>query len=108
MSDKRGSAGTLRLRLPATSANLGAGFDAAAVALHFFLKMQEEPARELSIVRSGRDRERCSHVDNNLIIGIYRRLFRESRKPVVPLTIRMVNDIPLGMGCEIGRASCRE
>ena len=99
MSDKRGSAGTLRLRLPATSANLGAGFDAAAVALDFFLEIEAEPAREFSIVASGRDRERCSQVDNNLIIGIYRRLFRESRKPVVPLTIRMVNDIPLGMGC---------
>ncbi len=32
------------LRLPATSANLGPGFDAAAVALDFFLDIEAEPA----------------------------------------------------------------
>ena len=36
------SVGPIRLRLPATSANLGAGFDAAAVALGFYLEMEAD------------------------------------------------------------------
>ncbi len=88
-----------RMRLPATSANLGAGFDAAAVALDFFLEIEAEVAPEFSITASGREADRCSQVEDNLIFGIYRRLLEEHRRPVLPIAIRMVNDIPLGMGC---------
>lgn len=49
--------GQLRLRLPATSANLGPGFDAAAVALDFYLDIEAEPAAEFSIAATGRDRD---------------------------------------------------
>lgn len=92
-------AGPIRLRLPATSANLGAGFDAAAVALDFYLDVEAEAAAEFSIRATGRDAERCAQLEDNLILGIYRRLLMENQRPVVPLAIRMVNEIPLGMGC---------
>jgi homoserine kinase len=91
--------GRIRLRLPATSANLGSGFDAAAVALDFYLEIEAEPAREFSIAASGLDAERCGQLEDNLILGIYQRLMREHGRPVVPLAIRMANAIPLGMGC---------
>jgi hypothetical protein len=56
MSDAlRGNPGRLKLRLPATSANLGPGFDAAAVALDFYLEIDAEPAAEFSIEVSGRN-----------------------------------------------------
>jgi homoserine kinase len=89
----------LRLRLPATSANLGPGFDAAAVALDFFLDIEAEPAREFSIAATGRDADRCGRIENNLILGIYERMLRANSQPVTPLAIRMHNEIPLGMGC---------
>jgi homoserine kinase len=89
----------IRLRLPATSANLGAGFDAAAVALDFFLDLEAEPAADFSIEGTGRDAERCSQLDDNLILGIYRRLLQENGRPPTPIAIRMANEIPLGMGC---------
>jgi homoserine kinase len=89
---------TFRLRLPATSANLGAGFDAAAVALSFFLEIEADPADKFSIAASGRDRERCGRIEDNLILEIYKRLLTESGRRVAPLAIRMVNGIPLGMG----------
>jgi homoserine kinase len=92
-------AGAIRLRLPATSANLGAGFDAAAVALDFYLEMEAEAATEFSILVTGRDAARCAQLEDNLILGIYRRLLAENQRPLVPLAIRMVNEIPLGMGC---------
>jgi homoserine kinase len=91
--------GTVRLRLPATSANLGPGFDSAAVALDFYLEIEAETAADFSIAATGRDSERCSAIEDNLILEIYKGLLREHGKPVVPLAIGMVNGIPLGMGC---------
>jgi homoserine kinase len=100
MSGESGfDAGPIRLRLPATSANLGAGFDAAAVALDFYLDVEAEAAAEFSIRATGRDAERCAQLEDNLILSIYRRLLAENQRPVVPLAIRMMNEIPLGMGC---------
>jgi homoserine kinase len=95
----RGNAEWLRLKLPATSANLGPGFDAAAVALDFYLEIEAWPSAEFSIAATGRDAVRCSHLEDNLLLGIYRRLLAENDKPITPLALRMVNDIPLGMGC---------
>jgi len=89
----------IRLRLPATSANLGSGFDAAAVALDFYLEIEAEPAAEFSIAATGRDREHCSQLENNLILEVYKQLLEASGRPVVSLAIRMNNEIPLGMGC---------
>lgn len=89
----------LKLRLPATSANLGSGFDAAAVALDFYLEMDAGPSETFSIDATGRDAKRCGRIEDNLILGIYERLLKENGKPMVRLTIRMRNGIPLGMGC---------
>lgn len=97
--DAAAAMGTLRLRLPATSANLGPGFDAAAIALDFHLEIEAAPAAEFSIQATGRDPERCGRIENNLILDIYKDLLQASGQPVVPLRMRMRNGIPLGMGC---------
>ncbi len=88
-----------RLRLPATSANLGPGFDAAAIALDFALHIEARPAEAFSIDATGRDADRCALLDDNLILVLYRRLLAQNEKSLVPLAIRMHNEIPLGMGC---------
>lgn len=93
------SGARVRLRLPATSANLGPGFDALAVALDFFLEIEAEPAAEFSIRAEGRDWERCAQLKDNLILDAYSWLLKSHGRPVVPLAIRMSNGIPLGMGC---------
>jgi homoserine kinase len=90
---------TFRLRLPATSANLGSGFDAVAVALSFYPNVEANPADKFSIDATGRDAERCSSLDDNLILSVYQKTLLAQGKPVTPLALRMVNDIPLGMGC---------
>jgi homoserine kinase len=89
----------VHLRLPATSANLGPGFDAAAVALDFYLEIEAEPAGEFSILASGLDAERCASLEDNLILEIYKGLLHSHNRPIVPLAMRMENAIPLGMGC---------
>ena len=89
----------LRLRLPATSANLGPGFDAVAVALDLYLEIEAKAAAEFSIEATGRDRERCSRIENNLILETYKELLVSNERAVVPLALRMENGIPLGKGC---------
>ena len=89
----------IRLSLPATSANLGPGFDAAAVALDFALQIEAAPAPEFSISATGRDAGRCARLQDNLILETYRELLAANRRPVVPLALNIANAIPLGMGC---------
>ncbi len=98
-SHERATPASFYLRLPATSANLGSGFDAAAVAFAFYLEIEAAPAKEFSIAATGRNAEYIARLENNLIVGIYKRLLEENGRPVIPLAIRMDNGIPLGMGC---------
>lgn len=93
------SPGALRLRLPATSANVGPGFDAVAIALDFYLEIEALRAAEFRIDAAGRDADRCARLDDNLILEAYKRLLTENGRAVVPLALRMKNGIPLGMGC---------
>jgi homoserine kinase len=92
-------AGGLRLRLPATSANLGPGFDAAAIALDFYLEIEAEAAAEFSIAATGLNADRCGRLEDNLVIETYKKILAAADRPVVPLAIRMQNGIPLAMGC---------
>ncbi|HTW59690.1 MAG TPA: homoserine kinase [Terriglobales bacterium] len=88
-----------RLALPATSANLGPAFDAAALAMDFYIKIEARAAETFSIAATGRDRDICGKVENHLILNTYREVLETTRRPVVPLALKIVNDIPIGKGC---------
>src|SRR6266446_4089741 len=89
----------LDLVLPATSANLGPTFDAAALAFGLFLKIRATPADEFSITARGRDAEICSRVENHLILTTYREVLQDAGKPVRRLALHIANEIPIGKGC---------
>jgi len=101
------SAGSFQLRLPATSANLGPGFDAVAVALDFYLELEAEPAAEFSIDATSRNAERCGRIEDNLILETYKAILVSKDRPIVPLAIKMRNGIPLAMGCGSSAAGRR-
>ena len=88
-----------RMFFPATSANLGPAFDAAALAFDFGLKVEARPAAEFSIDARGRNADLCGRMPGNLIVDTYSKLLEREGKPVVPLSVRLDNEIPLGMGC---------
>ncbi|HKS75608.1 MAG TPA: homoserine kinase [Terriglobales bacterium] len=90
---------TLTLRLPATSANLGPAFDAAALAFNVFLKIRASAALEFSIEANGRDSDLCGRLENHLILTTYREVLETESKPVIPLALHIDNQIPLGKGC---------
>lgn len=96
---KNRAANSFELVLPATSANLGPAFDAAALAFDLFLKVRAQTAAKFSIIARGRDPEICSRVENHLILTTYREVLQEAGKPVRPLALDIDNQIPIGKGC---------
>jgi homoserine kinase len=89
----------VRLALPATSANLGPAFDAAALAMDFYIKIEARAAVEFSMAATGRDREICGEVEDHLILNTYRELLEAAGRSVMPLALKIANDIPIGKGC---------
>src|SRR5271166_3459697 len=90
---------SLHLALPATSANLGPAFDAAALALDLYISINARPAPRFSITATGRDQEICRCLENHLILNTYREILQLQGAQVVPLSLRIKNDIPIGKGC---------
>jgi homoserine kinase len=89
----------VRLRLPATSANLGPGFDAAGLALSMHLTMEAHVAKVFAIEATGRNADVCGDVSDSLIVETYRGVMERAGRPVLPLQLKLHNEIPLGMGC---------
>lgn len=89
----------LHLALPATSANLGPAFDAAAVALDLYITIDARPAPAFTITAVGRDQEICRTMENHLILTTYSEILQAQGAKVIPLSLRINNDIPIGKGC---------
>ena len=87
------------LRLPATSANLGPAFDAAALAFDLFLKVRAQAANDFFIEAQGRDAALCERMENHLILTTYREVLAAEGKSAIPLALQIDNQIPLGKGC---------
>lgn len=94
-----GEIGTVTLKLPATSANLGPGFDALGLAMDFHLHVEARAASRFAIKASGRSAAKIAEVDDSLIVETYRSVLGAQRLDPPPLELRLRNEIPLGMGC---------
>ena len=94
-----GRASGLRLALPATSANLGPGFDAVGLALSMHLTVEAQTATAFQVHATGRDAALCGAMENNLILETYEEVLTGAGAQVAPLQLRLHNEIPLGMGC---------
>jgi homoserine kinase len=87
------------LILPATSANLGPAFDAAAVALDLSLRIRADKAKEYSIAATGCDPDICGKVENHLILTTYKEVVTDAGKQPIPLALKIHNEFPIGKGC---------
>jgi homoserine kinase len=87
------------LKLPATSANLGPGFDALGLAMAFYLTIDATAADASRIDATGRNADLCAALDNNLILSTYTSVLTAANQPATPLFLQLHNEIPLGMGC---------
>jgi homoserine kinase len=79
---------SLRLALPATSANLGPAFDAAALALDFHLRLRAERAPDFFVTAEGRDAHICARMENHLIVTTYCEVLESENRKIAPLRIQ--------------------
>jgi homoserine kinase len=93
------SAGSFRcLRVPASSANLGPGFDALGLALGIYLECRFRPSNRLLIRVAGRDADSISTGEHNLIWQTALKVASDVSLPMPPIELEIENAIPLGKG----------
>ena len=87
-----------QIKVPATSANLGPGFDALGLALDLWNETVITPAKDYSVEVRGEGKDRLSSGENNLIVRTARRLAERAGKSLPPFHAKCVNQIPLSSG----------
>ena len=92
--------GNARIRVPATSANLGPGYDCAGLALDLTdtLEAQLLDANELEIHVEGEGAESVPRDDTHLVVRAMARGFADVGQQIPGLRLTCVNQIPHGRG----------
>ena len=86
------------VREPASSANLGPGFDALGMALELYLVCRFEPAEQLTIRVSGRDAGCIPPSAENLIWQTALAVASDVGATLPLVSLNIENDIPVGKG----------
>ena len=89
----------VRVTLPATSANLGPGFDALGLAMSLTLTVDAWAAKKDSVKAIGRDAALCGTLKDHLVLASYHAACEAAEVKPIPLALQIENEIPLGMGC---------
>lgn len=88
----------LSVKVPATSANLGPGFDTLGMALSHYDEYSVEPASNLEIIVSGEGSGATPTDESNLIYRAFKLVFDKVGKPVPTVKLSCHNSIPHGRG----------
>jgi homoserine kinase len=86
------------VRVPASSANLGPGFDALGLALNIHLTCRFRPAKALHVRATGVDAEGIPEDSSNLIWQTALRVADNAGVYLPPVDLLIENAIPLGKG----------
>ena len=94
---------SVTVRVPATSANMGPGFDCVGMALDMWSELTltrntEADAPMLTITCEGEGSESVPRDDSNLVVVAVKAAFRKAGAEMVPLHFHCVNRIPFGRG----------
>lgn len=90
----------IKVRAPATTANLGPGFDTLGMALQLYLQVEAEiNPSGIEIIFSGtRDRSIMESPQENLLYKAMNFVFKQAQYSLPGLYIEIDNDIPIGKG----------
>ncbi len=88
------------IQVPASSTNLGAGFDALGLALGLYLQVgvRESGSGSPEIHMEGEGARELLSVRENLMWKVIRRVFQGEGRPLPPLRLEVQNRIPLARG----------
>jgi homoserine kinase len=89
----------VRVRIPATVANLGPGFDALGVAVRMHLEIEIEPRRDsVEILVEGEGADQLAADETNLVVHCMNVFFDHVGRRPPGYAVRIKNPIPLGSG----------
>lgn len=84
--------------VPATTANLGPGYDSVGMALSLYMTVRVKEASEWNVLYDGQEYEGLATDDTNLIIRTIKGVAGRFGKEVHPHALQVTSDIPLGKG----------
>ncbi|MBW4084701.1 homoserine kinase [Paenibacillus sp. S150] len=90
--------GRSRVKVPASTANLGPGFDTLGMALSLYAWIEMEEAEETVFHLYGDEMEGIARDKSNLLYQVAQMVFAEAGVDVPELSISMYSDIPLTRG----------
>ncbi len=88
----------ITVRVPATSANLGAGFDCYGLALSLFNEVDVSPADETTLEIVGEGKDTLPRDASNLVLRAVEYYYHAIGRPVPSLRLRTRNVIPVSRG----------
>lgn len=88
----------VKVRVPATSANLGPGFDTMGVALNMYNTVEMDFCDTLKITVSGEGASQISTEADNIVFEAASRVFALAGRPCEGLRIHLENEIPVARG----------
>lgn len=84
--------------VPATTANLGPGYDSVGMALSLYMSVEVKEALEWNVHYEGEEYDGLATDDTNLIVRTIQDVAGRHGKDVRPHALRVLSDIPLGKG----------
>jgi homoserine kinase len=90
-----------RVRVPATTANIGPGFDCLGAALTLYNQFQffDRPSADpLQIQVTGAEADRVTIDESNLVYQAFAKLFQHLDRPLPPVQIEIEMGVPLARG----------
>ncbi len=89
----------IRVNVPATSANMGPGFDCLGVALGLYNRIEVDRRKEgLLIENLGKDAEVLPVDETHMVYQSMKRVYDEVGEPLKGLHIKVFNEIPVSRG----------
>ncbi|GHV04697.1 homoserine kinase [Campylobacterota bacterium] len=88
----------MTIYVPATSANLGAGFDSLGVALKFYNRVEIAPSRIFSLSIRGEGEKMLKARGNNVFIDIFNSVYERLTGEIGVFRFHFFNQIPLSRG----------
>ena len=86
----------IKIRIPASTANLGSGFDSLGIALNLYNYVEMEPAEGCFI--SSADGSEIPTGEDNLIYSSAKKIFEKAKVPFTGLKIIEENNVPFARG----------
>jgi len=88
----------VHVRVPATSANLGPGFDALGLALALYNEVEVSRSTATTVTVEGEGAGRLPATDKNIVVRGIRLAYDAAGRATEPLAVRCVNRIPPARG----------